>query len=138
MPTLHPRSHRLRRLLHAAPMLLLVVLLAPLALAIALSVLVTMGRPVLFRQVRPGQHGRLFTLYKFRTMTDRRSASGELLPDHRRLTTVGRFLRRTSLDELPELWNILKGEMAWIGPRPLLPHYLARYNPRPPRRHDAR
>lgn len=97
-----------------------------------------LGSPVLFRQVRPGLHGRPFMMIKFRTMTDKRGADGELLPDARRLTSFGRFLRATSLDELPELWNVLRGEMSLVGPRPLLMEYLPLYSPEQARRHEVR
>lgn len=97
-----------------------------------------LGSPVLFRQVRPGLHGRPFMMIKFRTMTDERGADGELLPDARRLTSFGRFLRATSLDELPELWNVLRGEMSLVGPRPLLMEYLPLYSPEQARRHEVR
>jgi lipopolysaccharide/colanic/teichoic acid biosynthesis glycosyltransferase len=97
-----------------------------------------LGRPVLFRQVRPGLHGRPFMMVKFRTMTDERGADGELLPDARRLTPFGHFLRATSLDELPELWNVLRGEMSLVGPRPLLMEYLPLYSPEQARRHEVR
>lgn len=93
---------------------------------------------MLFRQMRPGLHGEPFTLYKFRTMTDARDADGNLLPDAQRLTRFGRFLRSTSLDELPELWNVLKGDMSLVGPRPLLMQYLERYTPEQKRRHEVR
>ena len=97
-----------------------------------------LGSPVLFRQIRPGQHGRPFRMVKFRTMTDERGADGELLPDAERLTPFGRFLRATSLDELPELWNVLKGDMSLVGPRPLLMEYLPLYSPEQARRHEVR
>ena len=97
-----------------------------------------LGSPILFRQQRPGLRGRLFTLYKFRTMTGARDAGGTLLPDAQRLTPFGRFLRSTSLDELPELFNVLKGDMSLVGPRPLLVQYLDRYTPRQARRHEVR
>ena len=97
-----------------------------------------LGSPVLFRQVRPGLHGRPFMMVKFRTMTDERGADGELLPDAQRLTPFGRFLRATSLDELPELWNVLRGEMSLVGPRPLLMEYLPLYSPEQARRHEVR
>jgi lipopolysaccharide/colanic/teichoic acid biosynthesis glycosyltransferase len=97
-----------------------------------------LGSPVLFRQVRPGLHGRPFMMVKFRTMTDERGADGELLPDAQRLTTFGRFLRAASLDELPELWNVLRGEMSLVGPRPLLMEYLPLYSPEQARRHEVR
>jgi sugar transferase EpsL len=92
----------------------------------------------MFKQRRPGLHGRIFTIYKFRTMTDATDASGKLLGDAERLTPFGRFLRSTSLDELPELWNVLRGDMSLVGPRPLLPEYLDRYTDRQRRRHDVR
>lgn len=105
---------------------------------LALLVRFKLGAPVLFRQQRPGLHGRPFTLYKFRTMTDARDAEGALLPDAERLTSFGHFLRSTSLDELPELFNVLKGEMSLVGPRPLLMEYLPRYTPEQQRRHEVR
>lgn len=97
-----------------------------------------LGSPVLFRQQRPGLHGKPFTLLKFRTMTDARDMAGNLLPDAQRLTKFGKFLRASSLDELPELWNVLKGEMSLVGPRPLLMRYLERYTPEQARRHEVR
>ncbi len=114
------------------------VALAPVLAAIAALVRMMMGSPVLFRQERPGYKGRPFTCLKFRTMTDERDAAGRLLPDGERLTRLGRWLRSTSLDELPELINVLRGEMSLVGPRPLLPQYLARYTPEQMRRHDAK
>ncbi len=97
-----------------------------------------LGQPVFFRQTRPGLHGRPFNMVKFRTMTDARGADGQLLPDADRLTPFGHFLRASSLDELPELWNVLKGEMSLVGPRPLLMQYLPLYSPEQARRHDVR
>jgi sugar transferase EpsL len=114
------------------------IVLSPVLLLIALSVRLTLGAPILFRQMRPGLYGKPFTLYKFRTMTDARDAQGNLLPDAARLTPFGRFLRATSLDELPELWNVLKGDMSLVGPRPLLMQYLDRYTPEQARRHEVR
>ncbi|OYQ39035.1 sugar transferase [Rhodoferax sp. TH121] len=113
-------------------------LLALPLLVLASLVRVRLGSPVLFRQVRPGLHGRPFMMVKFRTMTDERGADGELLPDALRLTPFGRFLRASSLDELPELWNVLRGEMSLVGPRPLLMEYLPLYSPDQARRHEVR
>jgi sugar transferase EpsL len=114
------------------------VVLSPLLAGLAVGVRWKLGSPVLFRQERPGLHGRPFTLVKFRTMTDARDASGALLPDAERLPAFGRFLRSSSLDELPELWNVLLGEMSLVGPRPLLMQYLERYTPEQARRHEVR
>jgi sugar transferase EpsL len=113
-------------------------LAAPILLLLALVVRVGLGQPVLFRQLRPGLGGRPFTLLKFRTMTDARDEAGELLPDDQRMTRLGRFLRHSSLDELPELINVLKGEMSLVGPRPLLMEYLPHYTPEQARRHEIR
>jgi lipopolysaccharide/colanic/teichoic acid biosynthesis glycosyltransferase len=112
--------------------------LSPLLAGIAIAVLVLHGRPVFYSQVRPGREARPFVLFKFRTMSDRRDTSGALLPDGERLTRLGRFLRATSLDELPELWNVLRGDMSLVGPRPLLTAYLDRYTPEQARRHEVR
>lgn len=122
---------------------LLVAALALLLLAFPLLVLIwfirrKLGSPVLFRQIRPGFQGRPFTMVKFRTMTNERGADGALLPDAQRLTPFGRFLRASSLDELPELWNVLKGEMSLVGPRPLLMEYLPLYTAEQARRHEVR
>ena len=114
------------------------VVLAPVLGGIALAVRTRLGRPVLFRQTRPGLHGRPFEMVKFRTMTDARGPGGALLPDADRLPPFGRWLRSTSLDELPELWNVLRGEMSLVGPRPLLTRYLDRYTPEQARRHEVR
>ncbi len=111
---------------------------APLLLGVAAAVRVGLGSPVLFRQRRPGKHGRPFTLIKFRTMTDARDADGRLRSDAERLTPLGRALRASSLDELPELWNVLWGDMSLVGPRPLLLQYLSRYDARQARRHEVR
>ena len=97
-----------------------------------------LGSPVLFKQERPGLNEKIFIMYKFRTMTDRKDESGNLLPDKDRLTKFGRFLRSTSLDEIPELWNVLKGEMSLVGPRPLLVEYLSKYTKKEKRRHEVR
>jgi lipopolysaccharide/colanic/teichoic acid biosynthesis glycosyltransferase len=120
-----------------AALLALLVLVLPL-LALAWLIRRKLGSPVLFCQVRPGLQGRPFTMVKFRTMTDERGPDGALLPDAQRLTPFGRFLRASSLDELPELWNVLKGEMSLVGPRPLLMEYLPLYTPEQARRHEVR
>lgn len=114
------------------------VLGAPAMLATAVAVRTTMGAPVFFRQQRPGLNGQPFGLYKFRTMTDARGPDGELLPDARRLTRLGQFIRSSSLDELPQFLNVLKGEMSLVGPRPLLMRYLPRYSARQAKRHDVK
>lgn len=114
------------------------ILLSPVFLVLAILVRVKLGKPVLFSQERPGRHGKVFRMYKFRSMTDKRDAEGNLLPDEYRMTRFGAALRSTSLDELPELWNIFKGDMSIVGPRPLLVRYLPRYNARQRRRHDVR
>lgn len=114
----------------------LIVLALPLAI-LGQLIRLRLGAPVLFRQVRPGLKGRPFTLYKFRTMNDERDASGRLLPDEQRLTGLGRFLRSFSLDDLPNAFNVLRGEMSVVGPRPLLMEYLERYSPEQARRHDV-
>jgi lipopolysaccharide/colanic/teichoic acid biosynthesis glycosyltransferase len=110
---------------------------APVLAATALAIRATMGSPVLFRQARPGRGGRPFELVKFRTMRHATDAHGRPLPDDERLTRLGRFLRSTSLDELPQLWNVLRGELSLVGPRPLLVQYLPRYSPEQARRHDV-
>ncbi|HLA64619.1 MAG TPA: sugar transferase [Rhodothermales bacterium] len=127
-----------KRWLDAALALVGLVVLSPVMLAVALAVRVGIGGPVLFRQPRPGRHGVPFTLVKFRTMTDARDAAGRPLADAERLTALGQFLRSTSLDELPELWNVLRGDMSLVGPRPLLTQYLDRYTPEQAQRHDVR
>lgn len=114
------------------------ILLSPVFLVVALLVRTKLGSPVIFHQERPGYRERIFTLCKFRTMTDARDEKGELLPDAKRLTAFGSFLRRTSLDELPELWNIFRGDMSLIGPRPLLTGYLPYYTERERLRHTVR
>ena len=114
------------------------VVLSPLLLVLAVLVRLRMGSPVLFRQTRPGLRGHPFELVKFRTMTDARTEAGMPAPDEQRLTALGRWLRRTSLDELPELLNVLRGDMSLVGPRPLLVEYLPRYSPEQARRHEVR
>ncbi len=113
-------------------------LLSPLMMLIAVIIRLTMGKPIFFRQIRPGFQGKAFTIYKFRTMLNAYDKNGNLLPDKERLTRFGKFLRSTSLDELPELFNILKGEMSIVGPRPLLMQYLERYSPEQARRNEVR
>ena len=114
------------------------ILLSPLSLLVALVVRLMLGSPVLFRQQRPGLNGKPFSLYKFRTMTDARDPQGNLLVDAKRLTRLGRFLRSTSMDELPELYNVIKGDMSIVGPRPLLMKYLNRYTKEQMRRHEGK
>ncbi len=132
---LRRRYDPVKRLLDLAVAGFALLLLAPVLLAVAVAIRARMGAPVLFRQPRPGRGGRLFTLVKFRTMA---GASTDPAGDHERLTPLGRWLRATSLDELPTLWNVLRGEMSLVGPRPLLPQYLDRYTPRQARRHEVR
>lgn len=126
-----------KRLLDVSAASIGLLVLSPVLLASAVAVRITIGSPVLFRQVRPGRHGRPFEVLKFRTMTDKRGPDGALLPDAERLTLVGRVLRKTSLDELPELINVVKGEMSLVGPRPLLMEYLDLYTPEQTRRHEV-
>jgi len=128
----------IKRLLDLLVALVALVALAPTMTFIALLVRVKHGSPVLFKQQRPGLHGRPFTLYKFRTMTEATGPDGSLLPAAKRLTPFGRVLRSTSLDELPELWNLLRGDMSLVGPRPLLVDYLPLYTPEQARRHGVR
>jgi sugar transferase EpsL len=113
------------------------ILISPLLIVLCVLVWFNHGSPLFFCQKRPGHRGRVFTLYKFRTMNNARDALGQLLPDEQRLTKFGRFLRATSLDELPELFNVLRGDMSLVGPRPLLIQYLERYSPEQARRHDV-
>ena len=117
---------------------LALIVLSPVMGVTALLVKIKLGSPVLFLQERPGKDEKIFQIQKFRTMTDAKGADGKLLPDEQRLTKFGKFLRSTSLDELPELWNILRGDMSVVGPRPLLVRYLPRYNERQRHRHDVR
>lgn len=139
----HPEMTRQYALMAKRLMDVLLAGMALLLLALPLLLLVCLvrarlGSPVLFRQARPGVQGRPFMMVKFRTMTEERGADGELLPDALRLTAFGRFLRASSLDELPELWNVLRGEMSLVGPRPLLMEYLPLYSPEQARRHEVR
>jgi len=126
-----------KRIFDLIATLLGLILLSPFILLTALSVAIFLGTPILFQQQRPGYKGNPFFIYKFRTMTGASDSAGNLLPDSKRLTRLGRFLRALSLDELPELFNILRGEMSLVGPRPLLMEYLERYSPEQMRRHDV-
>lgn len=128
----------IKRILDIISSLLAIIILSPLLAVTAVLVKTKLGSPVLFKQERPGKDEKIFTLMKFRTMTDERDGNGELLPDEVRLTKFGKFLRSTSIDELPELFNILKGDMSVIGPRPLLVEYIPRYNEHQHRRHEVR
>jgi lipopolysaccharide/colanic/teichoic acid biosynthesis glycosyltransferase len=129
-----PLSKRIFDLVAASACL---VILLPILVGVAILVKIFHGHPVLFRQVRPGYRSGLFTVLKFRTMNEARDAEGKLLPDEKRLTRLGIFLRSISLDELPELFNVLRGEMSLVGPRPLFRHYLERYSPEQARRHEV-
>ena len=131
----HPQPGK--RIVDLVLALTALVLLAPAMAVAAFLARVGLGSPILFRQQRPGLGGRPFTVLKFRTMTGARDADGKLKPDGERMTPVGRFLRKSSLDELPQLWNVLRGEMSLVGPRPLLMEYLPRYSPEQMRRHDV-
>jgi len=128
----------MKRLFDFTVALVLLVVLSPVIALVAIGVLLDVGAPVLFRQVRPGLRGRPFTIYKFRTMRAAREGESPVDTDHHRLTRFGRRLRSTSLDELPELWNVLRGDMSLVGPRPLLMHYLPLYSAEQMRRHDVR
>ena len=128
----------MRRLIDLTGASILSVLLSPVLAGLAVAIRFSMGRPILFRQQRPGYKGEPFEVYKFRTMKDAVDAEGELLPDEERLTKVGVFMRQLSLDELPQLWNILKGDMSFIGPRPLLMEFLKWYTPEQMRRHEVK
>jgi lipopolysaccharide/colanic/teichoic acid biosynthesis glycosyltransferase len=128
----------IKRLLDVLLSAVALIILSPVLLIVAILVRIKLGSPVIFHQQRPGYKGKIFGLCKFRSMTDERDENGELKPDEIRLTKFGKALRSTSLDELPELWNILKGDMSLIGPRPLLVRYLERYNEHQLRRHEVR
>ena len=128
----------MKRLLDVGVSALALLLLSPLIALVVLAIRLSLGAPVLFRQVRPGYQARPFTILKFRTMKEARGADGELLPDAERLAGAGRLVRRLSLDELPQLWNVLRGDMSLVGPRPLLLEYLDRYSPEQARRHEVR
>lgn len=131
-------SRYIKRPLDFILALMAIFILSPVLLIVAILVRINLGSPIIFKQKRPGYKERIFTLYKFRTMTNERDEFGELLPDEARLTKFGKFLRSTSLDELPELYNILKGDMSIVGPRPLLVRYIDRYNEEQHHRHDVR
>lgn len=128
----------IKRLLDIILSLSAIIILSPVYIIVAILVRIKLGSPVLFKQDRPGLNEKIFRMYKFRTMTDEKDSSGVLLPDEVRLTSFGKLLRSTSLDELPELFNILKGEMSIVGPRPLLVEYLPLYNEEQKHRHDVR
>jgi sugar transferase EpsL len=142
IPDLHIHNRgkgqlRVKKLIDHTFASLLLIILSPLIGSVALLLWATMGRPLLFRQTRSGLYGQPFEIIKFRTMTDKQDSSGRALPDEMRLTPVGRFLRATSLDELPELWNVLRGELSLVGPRPFLVRYFERYSPEQARRHEV-
>ncbi len=132
------RQSVVKRSIDATVAVFAMILLSPVMVAVSVVVLVSMGRPVLFRQTRPGLHAVLFPLLKFRTMREETDAERRNLPDAARLTPVGTWLRRLSLDELPQLWNVLRGNMSLVGPRPLLMEYLSHYSAEQARRHDVR
>lgn len=128
----------IKRILDIILSFLIIIILLPLYILLYFLVLLKLGSPAIFIQERPGLNGKIFKMYKFRTMTDDRDINGELLPDRDRLTDFGKFLRKTSLDELPELFNVLIGDMSFVGPRPLLVRYLDRYNSFQKRRHEVK
>jgi len=128
----------LKRLIDIIVSLIGLILTSPIIAIISIIIYLTIKRPIFFKQIRPGLHAKPFVLYKFRTMLDLRDKNGTFLPDEKRLTGFGNFLRKTSLDELPELWNVLKGDMSLVGPRPLLMEYLDRYAPEQARRHEVK
>ena len=132
------RSLFLKRCIDVIGALAGIIVFSPIILVVFFIILFSMGRPVFFVHILPGLRGRPFKMYKFRTMLDLRDANGDLLPDEQRLTRIGRILRATSFDELPEFWNVLKGDMSLVGPRPLLMEYLERYTPEQARRHDVK
>ncbi len=128
----------LKRLFDIVFSIMLIILFAPVLIIVSLLILAAMGRPVIFLQDRPGYKEKVFGIYKFRTMTNETDVNGELLPDSQRLHGLGKFIRSTSLDELPQLFNVLKGEMSFVGPRPLLVEYLPLYNKEQKKRHDVK
>ena len=132
------KSQQFKRVIDIIGSLIGLILVSPIILVISLMIYLTMGRPIFFKQVRPGLYGKPFTIYKFRTMLDLRDKNGNLLPDEKRLTPFGNLLRKFSIDELPELWNVLKGDMSLVGPRPLRMEYLDRYTLEQKRRHNVK
>lgn len=130
-------SHYIKPVLDKILALVLIVILSPFIIITGVLVYVKIGKPILFKQVRPGKHEKLFSIYKFRTMTDEKNVTGHLLSDEVRLTILGTWLRKLSLDELPQLFNVLKGEMSFVGPRPLLVEYLTLYNCEQNKRHNV-
>lgn len=132
------KNAKLKRFIDIVGSLIGLFLTSPIMVAVSLIIYFTMGKPIFFKQVRPGLNGKPFVIYKFRTMLDLRDKNGNLLPDEKRLTKIGKFLRSTTLDELPEFWNVLKGDMSLVGPRPLLMEYLDRYTPEQARRHEVK
>lgn len=129
---------KLKNLFDKILALFLIILFSPIYVVVSLLIFFKMGSPILFRQKRPGYKEKIFGIYKFRTMTNEKDANGNLLPDDKRLVGIGKFIRSTSLDELPQLFNVLKGEMSFVGPRPLLEEYLPLYNEKQKRRHDVK
>ena len=127
-----------KRLFDITLSLILIILFSPLYIIVSLLILIKMGSPILFRQKRPGLKEKIFSIYKFRTMTNEVDENGELLPDEKRLVGIGKFIRSTSLDELPQIFNVLKGDMSFVGPRPLLIEYLPLYNEKQKKRHNVR
>lgn len=131
-------SRRVKSILDRFIAAIALVCFSPLLLLTAIAIYIRMGSPVLFSQPRPGKDGNIFKFYKFRTMMNECDCDGNLLSDEQRLTAIGQFLRQTSIDELPQLWNVLKGDMSFVGPRPLLVEYLTRYSPEQARRHEIK
>ena len=129
---------KLKNLFDKILALFLIILFSPIYIVVSLLIFFKMGSPILFRQKRPGYKEKIFGIYKFRTMTNEKDKFGNLLPDDKRLVGIGKFIRSTSLDELPQLFNVLKGEMSFVGPRPLLEEYLPLYNEKQKRRHDVK
>ncbi|WP_164469651.1 undecaprenyl phosphate N,N'-diacetylbacillosamine 1-phosphate transferase [Aliarcobacter cryaerophilus] len=129
---------KLKNLFDKTLALFLIILFSPIYIIVSLLIFFKMGKPIFFRQKRPGYKEKIFGIYKFRTMTNEKDVNGNLLPDDKRLIGIGKFIRSTSLDELPQLFNVLKGEMSFVGPRPLLVEYIPLYNQKQKRRHDVK